>query len=138
LFIPLRNKVSVVEMMPGLLPGADKDLVIHLSKRLEKSFDKIMLDSKVVEMKEEADGLQVKIQNKNGEIAEQKYDYVLISIGRKPDTSGLDLENTLVKVNQRGWIIVNEQMRTNDPEIYRLAILLEAVSSKHLMKEELQ
>lgn len=116
----LGTKVSVVEMMPGLLPGADRDLVIHLSKRIEKSFDKIMLESKVVEMKEEADGLQVKIQNKNGEITEQKYDYVLMSIGRKPDTSGLGLENTQVKVNQRGWIIVNEQLQTDDPNIFAI------------------
>lgn len=116
----LGTKVSVVEMMTGLLPGADRDLVIHLSKRLEKSFDKIMLESKVLEMKEIGDELQVKIQNKNGEITEQKYDYVLMSIGRKPDTSGLGLENTQVKVNQRGWIIVNEQMRTDDPSIYAI------------------
>jgi dihydrolipoamide dehydrogenase len=116
----LGTKVSVVEMMPGLLPGADRDLVIHLSKRLEKSFDKIMLDSKVVEMKEETEGLQVKIQNKNGEITEQKYDYVLMSIGRKPDISGLGLENSRVTVNQRGWIIVNEQLQTNDPNIYAI------------------
>ena len=114
----LGTKVSVVEMMPGLLPGADRDLVIHLSKRLEKSFDKIMLESKVVEMKEASDGLLVKIQNKSGEIAEQKYDYVLMSIGRKPDTAGLGLENTKVKVNQRGWINVNEQLRTDDQNIY--------------------
>jgi len=71
-------------------------------------------------MKEESDGLQVKIQNKNDEIAEQKYDYVLMSIGRKPDTSGLGLENTKVKVNQRGWITVNEQLRTDDANIYAI------------------
>ena len=59
-YCALGTKVSVVEMMPGLLPGADRDLVIHLSKRLEKSFDKIMLDSKVIEMKEESDGLHGK------------------------------------------------------------------------------
>ncbi len=116
----LGTKVSVVEMMSGLLPGADRDLVIHLSKRLEKSFEKIMLESKVIEMKEESDGLTVKIKNKNGEIAEQKYDYILMSIGRKPDTSGLGLENTQVKVNQRGWIIVNEQLRTDNPNIYAI------------------
>ncbi len=116
----LGTKVSVVEMMPGLLPGADRDLVIHLSKRLEKNFDKIMLESKVLEMKEEADGILVKIQNKNAETTEQKFDYVLMSIGRKPDTSGLGLENTLVKTNQHGWIIVNEQLRTDDPNIYAI------------------
>jgi len=116
----LGTKVSVVEMMPGLLPGADRDLVIHLSKRLEKSFDTIMLESKVVEMKEDPDGLLVKIQNKNNEIVEKKYDYVLMSIGRKPETSGLGLENTQVKINQRGWIIVNKQMRTDDPHIFAI------------------
>ena len=116
----LGTKVSVVEMMPGLLPGADRDLVIHLSKRLEKSFDTIMLESKVVEMKEDPDGLLVKIQNKNNEIVEKKYDYVLMSIGRKPETSSLGLENTQVKINQRGWIIVNEQMRTDDPHIFAI------------------
>ena len=116
----LGTKVSVVEMMPGLLPGADRDLVIHLSKRLEKSFDTIMLESKVVEMKEDPDGLLVKIQNKNNEIVEKKYDYVLMSIGRKSETSGLGLENTQVKINQRGWIIVNEQMRTDDPHIFAI------------------
>lgn len=116
----LGTKVSVVEMMPGLLPGADRDLVVHLSKRLEKSFDKIMLDSKVVEMKEVSDGLQVKTQNNSGEISEHKYDYVLMSIGRKPDSTGLGLENTKVKTNQRGWIIVNEQMRTDDSNIYAI------------------
>lgn len=116
----LGTKVSVVEMMPGLLPGADRDLVIHLSKRLEKKFDKIMLESKVVEMKEEPDGILVKIQNKNAETFEQKYDYILMSIGRKPDASGLGLENTLVKTDQRGWIIVNEQLRTDDPNIYAI------------------
>ena len=116
----LGTKVSVVEMMPGLLPGADRDLVIHLSKRIEKSFDKIMLDSKVVEMKEVGDGLLVKIQDKNGETSEHNYDYALMSIGRKPDTTGLGLENTHVKVNQRGWINVNDQLRTDDPNIYAI------------------
>ena len=116
----LGTKVSVVEMMPGLLPGADRDLVIHLSKRLEKSFDKIMLDSKVVDMKETSDGLLVKIQDKNGDTSEHKYDYALLSIGRKPDTTGLGLENTKVKTNQRGWINVNEQMKTDDPNIYAI------------------
>lgn len=116
----LGTKVSVVEMMPGLLPGADRDLVVHLSKRLEKSLYKIMLDSKVVEMKEVSDGLQVKTHNNSGETSEHKYDYVLISIGRIPDSTCLGLENTKVKTNQRGWIIVNEQMQTDDSDIYAI------------------
>jgi len=116
----LGTKVSVVEMMPGLLPGADRDLVSYLAKRLEKNFDKIMLESKVVEMKESRIGIKVKIQNKEGSTEEQEYDYVLMSVGRKPDTSGLGLENTRVKTDAKGWIEVNEQLRTADPNIYAI------------------
>jgi dihydrolipoamide dehydrogenase len=116
----LGSKVSVVEMLDGLLPGADRDLVSHLSKRLKEKFESIMLNSKVVEMKEVKDGIQVKIQDSEGKTTEQTYDYVLMSIGRKPDTSGLGLENTKVKVNERGWINVNNQMKTDDPDIYAI------------------
>ena len=116
----LGSKVSVVEMLDGLLPGADRDLVSHLSKRLKEKFESIMLNSKVVEMKEVKDGIQVKIQDEEGKTTENTYDYVLMSIGRKPDTSGLGLENTKVKVNERGWINVNNQMKTDDPDIYAI------------------
>ena len=116
----LGSKVSVVEMLDGILPGADRDLVSHLSKRLKEKFESIMLNSKVVEMKEVKDGIQVKIQDKEGKTSENTYDYVLMSIGRKPDTSGLGLENTKVKVNEHGWINVNNQMKTDDPDIYAI------------------
>jgi len=119
-YAALGSKVSVVEMMPGLLPGADRDLVSFLSKRIEKSYEKIMLESKVSELKEVNNGIQVKIQDKDGKTSTETYDYVLMSIGRKPTTEGLGLENTNVKVNERGWIKVNKQMRTNDPNIYAI------------------
>ena len=114
----LGTKVSVVEMMDGLLPGADRDLVQFLAKRIEKSFDKIMLKSKVLEMVEVEDGIKVKIESANGTINEIVYDYVLMSIGRRPETKGLGLENTNVKVNQRGWIVVNQHLQTDDANIY--------------------
>jgi dihydrolipoyl dehydrogenase len=117
----LGSKVSVVEMTAGLLPGADRDLVNFLAKKIEKSYEKVMLNSKVVEMKEVKDGITVKIQTSEDEkITEQVYDYVLMSIGRKPDTTGLGLENTNVKLTNRGWIKVNEQMRTDDPNIFAI------------------
>ena len=116
----LGSKVTVVEMLDGLLPGADRDLVSHLSKRLKEKFDSIMLNSKVVKMEEVKDGIKVKIEDKEGKTSENTYDYVLMSIGRKPDTSGLGLENTKVKVNERGWINVNNQMKTDDPDIYAI------------------
>ena len=116
----LETKVSVVEMMDGLLPGADRDLVQFLAKRIEKSFDKIMLKSKVLEMVEVEDGIKVKIESADGALNEIVYDYVLMSIGRKPETKGLGLENTNVKVNQRGWIVVNQQLQTEDANIYAI------------------
>jgi len=119
-YAALGTKVSVVEMLSGLLPGADRDLVAHLSKRIEKNFDKIILDSEVTEMKEVNNGIEVKIQSKDGKTISETYDYVLMSIGRKPVTTGLGLENTKVKVNERGWIKVNKQMQTDDPNIYAI------------------
>ena len=116
----LGTKVSVVEMLSGLLPGADRDLVAHLKKRVEKSYDKIMLNSKVVEMKEEGKGIKVKIQDKDEKTSEEVYDYVLMSIGRRPETKGLGLENTKVKVNERGWIVVDNQMKTDDKNIFAI------------------
>lgn len=119
-YAALGSKVSVVEFMDRILPGADQDLVSHLQKRISKSFDKIMLQSKVVEIKEEGEELIVKIENKDKQIEEHHYDYVLMSIGRKPQTAGLGLENTKVKVNERGWIIADKSLKTDDDNIYAI------------------
>jgi dihydrolipoamide dehydrogenase len=116
----LGTKVSVVEMTPGLLPGADRDLVTYLAKRIEKAFDKVMLNSKVVELKESGNGINVKIQAQDGTVSENNYDYVLMSIGRRPETKGLGLENTKVKVNQRGWVEVDNHLQTADNNIYAI------------------
>lgn len=116
----LGTKVSVVEMLSGLLPGADRDLVNHLAKRLNSQFQKIMLNSKVVEMKETSGGISVKIQGKDGNVTEEEYEYVLMSIGRRPDTTGLGLKNTRVQLTEKGWIKVNRQLQTDDPDIYAI------------------
>ncbi|MEO8232822.1 MAG: dihydrolipoyl dehydrogenase [Ignavibacteriota bacterium] len=123
----LGTKVSVVEMMPGLLPGADRDLVNYLSIRIKKSFAEVMTNSKVLEMrelvpsgKEVKDGISVKIQDDKGNTTDKVYDYVLMSIGRKPETRGLGLENTKVTLTDRGWIKVNKQLQTTDPNIFAI------------------
>lgn len=116
----LGTKVSVVEMMPGLLPGADRDLVNYLSIRIKKSFAEVMLNSKVLEMREVKDGISVKIQDDKGNVSDKVYDYVLMSIGRKPETKGLGLENTKVTLTDRGWIKVDKQLRTTDPNIFAI------------------
>jgi dihydrolipoamide dehydrogenase len=119
-YAALGTKVSVVEMLPGLLPGADRDLVAYLSKRLNNQFHNIMLESKVTEMKETDKGIKVKIEGKDGNVKEEEYEYVLMSIGRKPETKGLGLENTKVELDNKGWIKVNRQLQTSDPSIYAI------------------
>ncbi len=116
----LGTKVSVVEMTPGILPGADRDLVSFLSKRITAKFDKIILNAKVVEMKEVKNGISVKIEDKDGNQNSETFDYVLMSVGRKPETKGLGLNNTNMQVNERGWIKVNEKMQTYEPNIYAI------------------
>jgi dihydrolipoamide dehydrogenase len=115
-YAELGSKVSVVELTDGLLPGADRDLVKPLHKRLEKLFDKIMLGTKVVSLKDAGDHVDVEVEDAQGKKT-IKYDRVLISIGRRPVTNGMGLENTKVKVNERGFVEVNERQETSDPHI---------------------
>ena len=126
-YAALGSKVSVVEMLPGLLPGADRDLVLPLHKRLEKSFSEILLNTTVVSMKEEAAGIRVtfgaassKSPSQAPVPAEQVFEKVLVSVGRKPNSEIPGLENTQVKVGPRGFIQVNRQLQTDDPAIYAI------------------
>jgi dihydrolipoamide dehydrogenase len=126
-YAALGSKVSVVEMLPGLLPGADRDLVLPLHKRLEKSFNAILLNTTVVAMKEEAAGIRVtfgappsQAETQAAVPAEQVFEKVLVSVGRKPNSEIPGLENTQVKVGPRGFIQVNQQLQTDDPLIYAI------------------
>jgi len=117
-YAALGTKVSVVEMTSGLLPGADRDLVLPLHKRLEKSLHAIMLNTTVSGLKEEAEGIRVSFAG--AEAKEQVFDKVLVSVGRKPNSEIPGLENTKVQVGQRGFIQVNKQLQTDDPTIYAI------------------
>lgn len=119
-YAALRSAVTVVEMTEGLLPGADDDLVTVLSQRMEKVFHKIYLGTKVVKVAEKKDGITVTLQSKDGKEFKETYDKVLVSIGRKPNSSGLGLNNTKVHVNSRGFVEVNVARQTNDPVIYAI------------------
>jgi dihydrolipoamide dehydrogenase len=118
-YAALGSRVSVVEMLPGLLPGADRDLVRILSKRLEKLFQSIMLNTTVAEMEEVKDGIKVNLEG-DVEEPEQTFEKVLMSVGRKPNSSGLGLENTQVEIDERGFIRVDGQRRTAEPTIYAI------------------
>ncbi|MGH7598742.1 MAG: dihydrolipoyl dehydrogenase [bacterium] len=119
-YAALGTQVSVVEMMPGLLPGADRDLVRVLHKNLEHKFHAIMLNTKVAEMKETTSGLRVRFESNEIKEAEQEFEAVMISVGRKPNSSDLGLENTRVEIDKRGFVKVDAQRRTAEPSIYAI------------------
>ena len=119
-YAALGTKVSVVEMMPGLLPGADLDLVRQLNKRLSRKFDSIMLETTVTEIKETKSGIKVKFEGKNASEGEKIYENVLVSVGRRPNSEDFGLENTTVKVNEKGFIEIDAQRRTAEPSIYAI------------------
>jgi dihydrolipoamide dehydrogenase len=118
-YAALGSKVTVVEMTAGLLPGADRDLVNVLARRMDATLHKVLLNARVAEMKENKAGVAVRIEGDG--LAEsdrqQTFDRVLVSVGRKPNSAVPGLDKTKVKVTQRGFIDVDASMRTADPGI---------------------
>jgi dihydrolipoamide dehydrogenase len=118
-YAALGTKVSVVEMTPGLLPGADRDLVRFLAQRIEKTFDKVMLSTKVTSMKASDTSVTVNFEGE-GAPQEATYDYVLVSIGRRPNAKIDGLDKTQVKVDAKGFIETDNQRRTAEPTIFAI------------------
>ena len=118
-YAALGTRVTVVEMLPGLLPGADRDLVLPLHKRLEKMFEAILLNTTVAAVKDEGNGIRATMKGQDGKTEEKVFDRVLVSVGRKPNSEIPGLEKTRVQV-ERGFIQVNKQLQTDDPSIYAI------------------
>lgn len=119
-YAALGSRVSVVEMTAGLLPGADRDLVLPLQKRIEKSFDSVLLNTTVTGVKEGPNGIRVTFEGPDVKEPEKLFDRVLVSVGRKPNFAIAGLDKTQVQVGERGFIQVNKQLQTTDPAIYAI------------------
>jgi dihydrolipoamide dehydrogenase len=119
-YAALGTPVTVVEMLPGLLPGADRDLVLPLHKRLEKMFDGILLNTTVKSLQEESGGIRATFDGPDVKEREKVFDKVLVSVGRKPNSEIPGLDKTQVKVGPKGFIQVNKQLQTDDPSIYAI------------------
>ena len=121
-YAALGSKVTVVEMTDGLLPGADRDLVNVLAKRVEAMCEAVLLETKVVGMRDAGDGVAVTFEGKlpEGMPNERTFDRVLVSIGRRPNSSVPGLEKTAVKIGARGFIEVDQARRTAEPTIYAI------------------
>jgi len=118
-YAALGTKVSVVEMTPTLLPGADRDLVKPLQQRIEKTFAKVMLATKVTGMVAAKSGIAVTFEGE-GAPASETYDYVLVSIGRRPNSKIDGLDKTKVKVDAKGFIETDGQRRTAEPTMFAI------------------
>ncbi len=112
----LGSSVSVVEMQQQLIPGADKDLVRPLQQRLKKQLQAIRLGQRVTDVKVQKNGLKVTFDDGQGAI----YDKILVAVGRQPNGTLIAAEKAGVAVDERGFIAVNKQMRTNVPHIFAI------------------
>ena len=119
-YAELGSKVDVVEMTPGLLPGADRDLAMVLEKRAEELFATIMLNTKVTKMEETPEGVKVSFEDKDGKASSVEYNRVLVSIGRKPNSPNLGLEKTKVQLDAKGFVKIKPNRGTDDASIYAI------------------
>lgn len=119
-YAALGTRVTVVEMLPGLLPGADRDLVLPLHKRLTKMFEGILLNTTVASVEDEGSGIRATFEGPEIKEREKVFDRVLVSVGRKPNSEIPGLDKTRAQVGPRGFIQVNKQLQTDDPSIYAI------------------
>jgi dihydrolipoamide dehydrogenase len=117
-YAALGSAVTVVEMTPGLLPGADRDLVDILAKSISRTMKAVLLNTRVVQMKAEPAGIRVTFDG--GQTGDAVFDRVLVAVGRRPNASVPGLDRTQVRLDERGFIVVDEQMRTAEPSIFAI------------------
>jgi dihydrolipoamide dehydrogenase len=115
----LGSKVSVVELMDQLMPGADPDLVKPLEKRLRKRYEQILLGVKVKAVEALPEGLRVSFDGP-GAPEPQRYDRVLVAVGRRPNGAAIGVEAAGLTVDARGFLAVDRQMRTAQPHIFAI------------------
>jgi dihydrolipoamide dehydrogenase len=134
-YASLGSQVTIVEMMDRLLTGVDRDLVRPLQHRIKNQFEAILLNTKVGEIKQAESKIRVTLENESSK--EQKiFDQVLVSVGRKPNTDGLGLESTQVKLNEKGFVIADSQQKTGDPNISAIGDVIGGAMLAHKAAHE--
>ena len=116
----LGTRIDVVEMLDGLMQGADRDLVKVWEKANASRFDNVMLKTKTVGAKATPDGIEVSFEGEKASKAAQLYDLVLVAVGRSPNGQQIGADKAGVVVGDRGFIPVDNQMRTNVPHIFAI------------------
>ena len=116
----LGSRVTVVELLDGLMTGTDPDLVAPLERSLRERLEAILLKTKLARVVPQSGRLVARLEGPNIQDPDQTFDRILLSLGRRPALSGLGLENTAVRLRQDGFVEVNEQLRTSEPNIYAI------------------
>ena len=119
-YAALGVRVSVVELTPGLMPGCDRDLVRPLEKRISRQYERILLGTRVAGVEATADGLRVRFEGAAAPPEPQIYGKVLVAVGRSPNGGRIDAAAAGVQVDERGFIPVDRQMRTNVPHVFAI------------------
>lgn len=119
-YASIGTKVSVVEMLPYILNGADRDLVAILTKNISGKFDEIMTNTRVAGVNKEKSVLKVTFESKDGKRNIKQYEKILVSVGRKPNSQFIGIENTGIETDNKGFIKVNEQQATSVKGIYAI------------------
>ena len=121
-YAALGSAVTVVEMTDGLLPGADRDLVTILSRELSRRFHGVRLRTRVAQLSSEQEGVRVRFEGEgvDDRSREQLFDRVLVAVGRRPNSDVPGLARTAVRRGERGFIVVDQQMRTNERSIFAI------------------
>ena len=118
-YASLGSNITIAEMLDDILPGADKDLILPLSKKLSKNFSDILTGTRVENVKDLGEKISVNLVNESGS-HEKEYDAILVSIGRKPNTDNIGLENTSITVDNKGFIHTDKTMMTSTSGIYAI------------------
>jgi dihydrolipoamide dehydrogenase len=134
-YAALGSRVSLVELADRLLPGVDADLVDPLQQRLKTIFSDIWLNTRVKSLQEDATGVAVSLEGA-GVAPEQRFDRVLVAIGRKPATQGLGLAHTAVQLDAKGFIQVDGQQRTADARIFAVGDVVGGMMLAHKASTE--
>jgi dihydrolipoamide dehydrogenase len=117
-YAQLGSQVSVVELTDGLLPGVDRDLVKPLQRRLATLLgDRIHLRTKVVSLTDVTDAVEVTMST-DGKSVTQRYSHVLVAVGRQPASQRLGLEHTSIALDERGFVVTDPSLRTEEPTIW--------------------
>jgi dihydrolipoamide dehydrogenase len=134
-YATLGSKVVVIEALDSILAGADPDLVRPIARYAERHFKAVRLKSKVLEMSTSGKQIKVKIET-DGQAKEELYDRVLVSVGRSPSCADCGLENTKVARDEKGFIKVNPQQQTSEPNIYAIGDVVGGAMLAHKAAKE--